>query len=109
MRPPSRLRSIRRCASILGPVGYDNHRCSLVALNTPPPVVVESPHHRGAPMRPPLVSAMRKLILIAALLLPCAPLTAQSNDHMLRGDEAYAALKPADAISHYEAAVAQDS
>ena len=52
---------------------------------------------------------MRKLILIAALSLPCAPLAAQSNDHVIRGDEAYAALKPVDAIAHYEAAVAQDS
>lgn len=52
---------------------------------------------------------MRKLLLIAALFLPCAPLAAQSNDHVIRGDEAYAALKPAEAIAHYEAAVAQDS
>jgi tetratricopeptide (TPR) repeat protein len=36
-------------------------------------------------------------------------LAAQSNDHVIRGDEAYAALKPADAIAHYEAAVAADS
>src|SRR5688500_14305653 len=108
MRPPSRLRSIRRCASIREPVGYDSQHCSLVALSAPPPVVVESPHHRGAPMRPPLVSAMRILTLVAAVCLPCAPLAAQSNEHVIRGDEAYAALKPADAIAHYEAAVAQD-
>jgi tetratricopeptide (TPR) repeat protein len=36
-------------------------------------------------------------------------LGAQANDHVVRGDEAYAALKPADAIAHYEAAVAADS
>jgi tetratricopeptide (TPR) repeat protein len=52
---------------------------------------------------------MRILTLIAAFCLPCASLVAQSNDHVIRGDEAYAALKPADAIAHYEAAVAQDS
>ena len=52
---------------------------------------------------------MRKFILAAALVLPCAPLAAQSNDHVLRGDEAYAALRAADALAHYEAAVSQDS
>jgi hypothetical protein len=52
---------------------------------------------------------MRKFFLAAALFLPCAPVTAQSNDHVIRGDEAYAALRPVDALAHYEAAVSQDS
>ena len=60
-------------------------------------------------MRHPLVSVMRKLILSAALVLPWATITAQANDHMIRGDEAYSALRPVDALAHYEAAVAQDS
>ena len=52
---------------------------------------------------------MRKLILAAALLLPWASLTAQATDHLTRGDEAYAALRPVEALAHYEAAIAQDS
>lgn len=52
---------------------------------------------------------MRTLIFVAALLLPSAPLAAQSTDHVVRGDDAYAALNPADAIAHYEAAIARDS
>jgi tetratricopeptide (TPR) repeat protein len=52
---------------------------------------------------------MRKLLLVAALSLTSAPLAAQENDHLIRGDEAYAALRPVEALAHYEAAVAQDS
>jgi tetratricopeptide (TPR) repeat protein len=37
------------------------------------------------------------------------PLAAQANDHLIRGDEAYSALRPADALAHYEAVVAEDS
>lgn len=52
---------------------------------------------------------MRKIILATALVLPWASLSAQASDHMMRGDDAYAALKPVEALTHYEAAVAQDS
>jgi tetratricopeptide (TPR) repeat protein len=52
---------------------------------------------------------MRPLLLIAALSLTSAPLAAQANDHLVRGDEAYAALRPVEALAHYEAAVAEDS
>ncbi len=52
---------------------------------------------------------MRQFILVASLLLPCAPLSAQSSDHLIRGDEAYAALRAVEALAHYEAAVSQDS
>ena len=60
-------------------------------------------------MRPPLVSAMRLILLVASLSLTSAPLAAQATDHIARGDEAYAALRPVDALTHYEAAVAEDS
>lgn len=52
---------------------------------------------------------MRKLGLPLALLMTSAPLAAQTGEHLLLGDEAYTALRPVDAIAHYEAAVAQDS
>jgi tetratricopeptide (TPR) repeat protein len=52
---------------------------------------------------------MRTSLLLAALLLPLSSLAAQVSDHVTRGDEAYAALKPTEAIAHYEAAVAADS
>lgn len=52
---------------------------------------------------------MRKFIFAVAFVLPCASLAAQGNDHLHRGDEAYAALRPSDALAHYEAAVARDS
>jgi tetratricopeptide (TPR) repeat protein len=52
---------------------------------------------------------MRKLIVAAALFLPCPALAAQANDHLTRGDEAYTALRPAEALAHYEAVVAEDS
>lgn len=52
---------------------------------------------------------MRILILFAGFILASTSLAAQGNDHLLRGDEAYAALRPVDAIAHFEAAVAQDS
>src|SRR5688572_21775375 len=52
---------------------------------------------------------MRKLILVVALSMTAAPLAAQVNDHLIRGDEAYGALRPVEALAHYEAAVAQDS
>jgi len=52
---------------------------------------------------------MRILILVIALALATSTLTAQSNDLVVRGDSAYAALRPGDAITHYEAAVAADS
>jgi tetratricopeptide (TPR) repeat protein len=52
---------------------------------------------------------MRKFIFVAALALPCASLAAQGNDHRIRGDEAYSALRAGDALAHYEAAVARDS
>ena len=41
--------------------------------------------------------------------MTAAPLAAQVNDHLIRGDEAYGALRPVEALAHYEAAVAQDS
>ena len=52
---------------------------------------------------------MRKLTLATALLLPWASLAAQATDHLARGDEAYAALRPVEALAHYEAVIAQDS
>src|SRR5687768_11888741 len=52
---------------------------------------------------------MRKLILVVALSMTAAPLAAQANDHLIRGDEAYGALRPVEALAYYEAAVAQDS
>jgi tetratricopeptide (TPR) repeat protein len=52
---------------------------------------------------------MRRIILVAAICLPWAPLAAQGNDHLSRGDEAYSSLRPVEALAHYEAAVAQDS
>src|SRR5918992_3915967 len=52
---------------------------------------------------------MRTPLLIVALSVTSASLSAQTNDHLARGDEAYVALRPVDALAHYEAAVAQDS
>jgi tetratricopeptide (TPR) repeat protein len=52
---------------------------------------------------------MRILTLLASFVLASTRLAAQANDHLIRGDEAYAALRPVDAIAHYEAAVAEDS
>ena len=54
---------------------------------------------------------MRSMMLSAALALVCAsPVVAQSAaEHMAAGDSAYAALKPADALVHFQAALAQDS
>jgi tetratricopeptide (TPR) repeat protein len=52
---------------------------------------------------------MRTLLLIVALSVASASLSAQTNDHLIRGDESYVALRPVDALAHYEAAVAQDS
>jgi tetratricopeptide (TPR) repeat protein len=52
---------------------------------------------------------MRLFLLVASLSLTSAPLSAQAGDHIARGDEAYTALKPVDALAHYEAAVAEDS
>jgi tetratricopeptide (TPR) repeat protein len=52
---------------------------------------------------------MRTLLLLIVLSVTAPSLAAQANDHLVRGDEAYAALRPVDALAHYEAAVAQDS
>jgi tetratricopeptide (TPR) repeat protein len=52
---------------------------------------------------------MRILVLLVALSIASASVAAQANDHLVRGDEAYAALRPVDALAHYEAAVAEDS
>jgi tetratricopeptide (TPR) repeat protein len=52
---------------------------------------------------------MRRIILIAAISLPWAPLAAQANNSLARGDEAYASLRPVDALAQYEAGIAQDS
>jgi tetratricopeptide (TPR) repeat protein len=52
---------------------------------------------------------MRKLILVTVLSLTPAAVAAQIADHLVRGDEAYVALRPVDAVAHYEAAVADDS
>jgi tetratricopeptide (TPR) repeat protein len=52
---------------------------------------------------------MRRIILAAAICLSWAPLAAQGNDHVARGDEAYSALRPVEAVAHYEAAIAVDS
>ncbi len=52
---------------------------------------------------------MRKLILVVTLLVTAAPVAAQINDHLVRGDEAYVALRPGEALAHYEEALAQDS
>lgn len=60
-------------------------------------------------MRPPLVSVMRLFLLVASLSLTSAPLAAQATDHIARGDEAYTALRPVEAVTHYEAAIAEDS
>ncbi len=52
---------------------------------------------------------MRILSFVMALALAASTLTAQSNGFVARGDSAYAAHRPADAITNYEAAVAADS
>jgi tetratricopeptide (TPR) repeat protein len=52
---------------------------------------------------------MRKLLLVAVLSLAPAAVAGQLADHLVRGDEAYVALRPVDALAHYEAAVADDS
>jgi tetratricopeptide (TPR) repeat protein len=52
---------------------------------------------------------MRILLFVTAFALATSTLTAQSTGLVARGDSAYAALRPADAIAHYEAAVATDS
>lgn len=52
---------------------------------------------------------MRTLILLAAPLVMSTPLAAQANDHLTRGDAAYAALNAVEAVAEYEAAVARDS
>jgi tetratricopeptide (TPR) repeat protein len=52
---------------------------------------------------------MRKLLLVTVLSLTPAVVAAQFADHLVRGDEAYVALRPVDALAHYEAAVADDS
>jgi tetratricopeptide (TPR) repeat protein len=54
---------------------------------------------------------MRIPLFATALALTASPLTlaAQSNGFVTRGDSAYAAHRPADAITQYEAAVAADS
>jgi tetratricopeptide (TPR) repeat protein len=52
---------------------------------------------------------MRILSLVTAFALAASTLNAQSNDLVARGDSAYFAHRPADAITHYEAAVAADS
>lgn len=52
---------------------------------------------------------MRILSFVTAFALAASTLTAQSNDLVARGDSAYAAHRPGDAITHYEAAVAADS
>ncbi|MGQ0713512.1 MAG: hypothetical protein ACT4PJ_07245 [Gemmatimonadaceae bacterium] len=52
---------------------------------------------------------MRILSFISTFVLLASPLAAQSADHAALGDSAYAALRPADAIMHYEAAVSADS
>ena len=49
------------------------------------------------------------LLVITAFALAASTLTAQSNDFVARGDSEYAAHRPGDAITHYEAAVAADS
>ena len=52
---------------------------------------------------------MRLFLLVSFLILTSAPLAAQATDHIARGDEAYTALRPVEAVTHYEAAVAEDS
>lgn len=52
---------------------------------------------------------MRTFLHVAALSLVAASVAAQGNDHVARGDDAYAAMRPVDALVHYEAAVAADS
>jgi len=52
---------------------------------------------------------MRILSFIPAFTLLASPLGGQSTDPIAAGDSAYAALRPADAITHYETAVAADS
>src|SRR5919106_2404460 len=63
--------------------------------------------------RPDAASAslrlMRIPLFVTALAIAASTLTAQSNDLVTRGDSAYAAHRPGDAITHYEAAVAADS
>jgi tetratricopeptide (TPR) repeat protein len=52
---------------------------------------------------------MNKLLLVTVLSLTPAAVAGQIADHLARGDEAYVALRPVDAIVHYEAAIAEDS
>jgi tetratricopeptide (TPR) repeat protein len=52
---------------------------------------------------------MRKLILVTVLLLTPALAAGQIADHLTRGDEAYVALRPVDALAHYESAIGEDS
>lgn len=52
---------------------------------------------------------MRRIIPVIAISLAWAPLAAQGSDHVARGDEAYSALRPVEAVAHYEAAIAEDS
>ena len=52
---------------------------------------------------------MRQLILAVTFFVTSAQLGAQANEHVSRGDDAYAALRPVDAVAHFEAAVAEDS
>ena len=52
---------------------------------------------------------MRIFLFTPALALAASTLTAQANGLVVRGDSAYAAHRPADAVTHYEAAVAADS
>lgn len=52
---------------------------------------------------------MRIPSFVTALALSASTLTAQTNGFVARGDSAYDAHRPSDAITHYEAAVAADS
>lgn len=54
---------------------------------------------------------MRPLISTVALLLLAAPAAAQLTvaEHIARGDAAFTALKPAEALPHFQAAIAADS
>lgn len=52
---------------------------------------------------------MRIPLFVTAFALAASTLPAQSNGFVARGDSAYSAHRPGDAITHYEAAVAADS
>lgn len=53
---------------------------------------------------------MRALPALAALALAAAPCAAQSAaDHVAMGDSAHTALRPEEALAHYQAAIALDS